>query len=380
MGFSNILLQFSAHEFAHLAFSKNKRLIGDQKNLERLGTLWRFSMKWSISMTLVVFPFILAAGYFILSSRETSVNWIIPWIIYGIASIFVFINSTVLSFIEGCNSVGDAQKIRFHISLITVSTTLLLLISRADLYALAISLLIGAASGTMIITYRYGIMLHQLHDIANNISHDWKEEIMPLMWRYAVSWISGYFIFSIFTPIAFHYYGAVEAGKVGLSIAVCTAIFSIANIWMTTIIPKINILVAHKNYKELNPLFRRHLIFSVLSYIIGITILFLMITLFKNLVPFANRVISPFALTMIATGWLLQIIINGFAIYMRAHKKEPLVLISFIISVYITIATLTISMHLPFEYFFLGFLSSYLLAMPWIVTIFKKHIKRNPIS
>lgn len=56
---------------------------------------------------------------------------------------------------------------------------------------------------------------------------------------------------------------------------------------------------------------------------------------------------------------------------MRAHKEEPLVIPSFVSGVYIAIVTLLIAMYLPFEYFFLGFLSSYL----WVLIIFKRYKK-----
>jgi hypothetical protein len=55
---------------------------------------------------------------------------------------------------------------------------------------------------------------------------------------------------------------------------------------------------------------------------------------------------------IISTGWLLQIIINSLAVYMRAHKEEPLVIPSFLSGIYISLVTLLIAI-----YFFLGFLN-----------------------
>jgi len=87
--------------------------------------------------------------------------------------------------------------------------------------------------------------------------------------------------------------------------------------------------------------------------------------------------VSPFSLGIIALGWLLQIIISSLAVYMRAHKEEPLMVPSFVTGVYIAITTLLIAMYLPFEYFFLGFLSSYVWGIPWVVVIFKRYKKGN---
>ena len=375
MGFSTILLQFSAHEFAYLKFEKNKMLSGEQQYLERIATLFKFSMKWSSGMGLLAFPIILVVGFVILNEKQTDIAWEIPWFVYGIASIFVFVNSMLLSFIEGCNSVGEVQKIRFYISFITAISTIVLLVLGSELYALAISLGIGALSGTIIIFYKYKYMLKQLFFFNKAAEHNWKRDILPLVGRYAISWISGYFIFSVFTPIAFHFYGVVEAGQIGFSLAIYTAIFGIANIWMTIITPKINIYVAHKDYDNLNRIFKKHLISAVVTYILGVTVLFFLVFFLKDILPFATRLVSPFSLGIIALGWLLQIIINAYAIYMRAHKEEPLMIPSFVIGVYISITTVLIAIYFPFEYFFLGFLSSYVWGLPWIMVIFKRYKK-----
>lgn len=375
MGFSTILLQFSAHEFAHLRFESDKTLVGSQEHLERLATLLRFAMKWSSGMGILAFPIILAVGFVVLNKKQTDINWIIPWIVYGSASIVAFINSMLLSFIEGCNSVGEVQRIRFYISLVTVILTGILLVLDTELYALSISLCMGGLSGTIIIFYRYKHMLKQLFVLSGQVEYNWGKDTLPLIGRYAVSWMSGYFIFSIFTPIAFHYYGVIEAGQIGFSIAICTAIFGIANIWMTIIIPKINIYVARKDYETLNTIFKTHLVLAVFTYLLGASALFIIVIFFRDTLPFSDRLVSPFSLAILVLSWLLQIIINGYAVYMRAHKEEPLMIPSFVSGVYITIATLFIAKYLPFEYFFLGFLSSYLWGMPWVIAIFKRYKK-----
>lgn len=377
MGFSTILLQFSAHEFVHLKFNSDKTIFGSEKHLIRLGTLLRFAIKWSLGVGIIAFPIILFIGYFILNQKETEINWIIPWIIYGVASSFVFVNSMLLSFIEGCDSVGDVQKIRFYISFVTVLSTVVLLVCGTELYALVISLFTGALTGIIFIVKRYSKMLKHLNNIGLKEFHDWKTEILPLIGKYSISWISGYFIFYIFTPIAFTYKGIVESGQIGLTIAVFTAIFGISNIWMTSIIPKINMLVSKRDYETLDQIFKKHLLLSIVTYILGVITLFIIVLFLKDYVPFAERLVSPFSLMIISIVWLLQIIVQGLAYYMRAHKEEPLVIPSFASAIYVSLTTLFVAIYLPFEYFFLGFLSSYIWGIPWILIIFKKYKRGN---
>lgn len=376
MGFSAVLLLFSAHEFAHLSFSKNKTLIGNEANLIRMATLFTFAARWSAMMALIIFPIVLMIGFYILDSKQSTADWKLPWLIYGVSSVLVFFNSMLISFIEGCDSVGDAQKIRFQTSVITFTSTFILLIIGMDLYALAISLLAGAITSSLLILKKYKSMIFQLYKKGLVEHHPWRQEILPLIWRFAISWVSGYFIFSIFTPIAFHYYGAVEAGKVGLSMAVCTAVFGIANIWITTITPKMNIYVAQNNYVALNSEFKKSLFMAALTYSAGILIFTLAITKLKDYVPFVDRLLSIDSFLIISLGWLAQLVINALAIYMRTQKKEPLVIVSVTNGLYVCIATILAAAYLPFEYFFIGFISAYLIILPWVCKIFTTHYRK----
>ena len=372
MGFTTILLQFSAHEYANLSFNQHRALSGDRHHLEKIASLFRFSVKWSAGMGLLAFPLILTAGFFILDEKQTNVDWVGAWVLYSFASIFVFMNGMVLSFIEGCNSVGDVQKIRFKISFITSISMIVLLLLGADLFALAASLAIGAIASTVIVFHRYKNMLNQLWFLGKGLAHQWNKKILPLLGRYAVSFLSGYLIFSMFTIIAFKYYGVVEAGKVGFSIAIFTAIFGIANIWITVVTPKINMYVSRKEFASLNAIFKKHLIAAIMTYILGIILLFGMVTSLQDVLPVANRIVQNSSLAAIALGWLFQIIINGYAVYLRAFKREPLMVPSLFIAAYITAVTVFTATYLPFEYFFIGFLTSYFWGVPWVWLIFTR--------
>lgn len=376
MGFSAVLLIFSAHEFSHLTFTRDKTLVGSEEHLVRLATLWRFGLRWSISMALAVFPLVLVVGYFILDSKSSVVGWKLPWLLYAISSILVFINSMALSFLEGCDSVGDAQKIRLQISVVTAVTAIGLLVTGGGLYALALSLLIGALSGFLIINLKYRKALLQLQQKAKGKAHPWFQEIMPLLWRYAVSWVSGFFIFQAFTPIAFHYFGPVEAGQVGFSLAISTALFGLSNVWVTIITPRINIYVCRQDYPSLNNRFIKHVLLAMVTYICGVAMLLTPLIWFAELTPFTGRVVRWESLLIVNMGWFLQLIINAMAVYVRAHKKEPFVLASFINAIYVFSSTIALAIHFPVDYLFIGFFSGYLIIIPWFVFIFTRYWKR----
>ncbi len=378
MGFSAILMLFASHEFANLKFNSDSTLKGEIAYIERLATLWVFALKWSGMMAFLVFPIVLAIGFYILSGKSLTVEWAWPWVIYGMASVLVFINSMALSFVEGCDSVGDIQKIRLKVSMVNVGATLLLLLAGASLYALAFSLLLASMAGSAMILRKYRQLFKQLANTANEARYDWFKEVAPLIWRYSVSWVSGYFVLSMFAPLAFHYYSPVEAGRVGLSIAVCTAMFAISNIWITVVTPKINMFVARKDYVSLNRIFFRHLLLAALTYLCGMLALCVMIMYIGDKIPIAGRLVGPAALVYLALGWFFQLLINALAVYMRAHKEEPLVMASFLNGIYVGGTTLLIAIFLPFEYFFFGFFSAYFWVFPWVVWVFIKY-KRGSV-
>jgi len=234
----------------------------------------------------------------------------------------------------------------------------------------------SALIGSFLIFIKYKNLLKQLFYINGEKEYDLKKDMFPLLKKYAISWISGYFIFSIFTPITFHYYGAIEAGKVGLSIALCSAVYNISNVWITMIIPKINMLVSKSDYKILNDLFYKHLIFSMCTCLVGL-LLVCLIYFFIDKNELLDRFVSFNSIIVLLISWFLQLIINSMAVYIRAHKVEPLSMLSFISAIYVSLITFLIAIYLPFEYYFVGFLSSYIWGLPLVINIFKKYKREN---
>lgn len=374
MGFSAILMTFASHEFAYLKFDPNKRLLGDANHIARIAGLGWFALKWSVVMGGVVFPIVLVVGFYVLSGRSQEVDWCVPWILYGVASILVFLNSMVLSFIEGCDSVGDIQKIRFNIGVVSVVTTLIMLYAGTGLYALACSLMLSAVVGSALLFHRYGKLFFQIFGYKKERHYDWAKEIMPLVWRYVISWISGYFILTFFAPVAFVYYSPVEAGQVGFSIAICTAIFGISNIWIVIITPKLGIMVARGESGVLNRIFFRSISLAVLTYLFGACLLFVIRDLYS---PIVSRLVGVEGLIFLMLGWLFQLIINALAVYIRAHKEEPLTVISLFNAIYVFGLTFLIAMYFPFKLFFVGFLSGYFWVFPGVLWVFLKYKGRN---
>jgi hypothetical protein len=80
-----------------------------------------------------------------------------------------------------------------------------------------------------------------------------------MQWRIALSWVSGYFIFQLFTPVLFAYQGAVVAGQMGMSLSIATALNTLALAWINTKAPMFGLLIARGEFAALDRLFFRSL-------------------------------------------------------------------------------------------------------------------------
>ena len=379
-GFSIIILQFAAHEFAFLRFNERRLIEGDERHLKRLGSFLLFCFKWSAGVSCAALPLIAGAGWYIMSRRPDEAVWQLPWLLYVTGSVITFMNNSLLYFFEGCDSVPRTQKIRAQINLAMIAALCAGLLAGLKLYALALSAIVSALVGAALLFKVFYPAARGLLAAAAGHSHAWRKEFLPLLGRYSLSWASGYFIFQMYTPIMFHYRGPVEAGKIGISITLWTGVLTLSNIWLSVVTPKMNIHISKKEWLGLDKLFFRNLAFSAATFLAGAVCVFSLLALARGRFAPAGRFVSPLSMFFLAGGWWLQVIVNGLAVYLRAHKEEPLVVPSVVSAVYIICATYFSALYLPPDYFFLGFFSSYLWGLPWIIWIFNKKRKEGHLN
>jgi hypothetical protein len=372
LGFTTIVLQFTAHEFAYLRFSDNRELSGDKEHLWRLASFFRFVIRWLIKIVSIVFPVIVVGGYYFLASKQDDLSWQWAWIIYSLTSAGAFVNSALFSFFEGCNSVGLIQGIRFRVGVCQTIVMISSLAAGLNIYALGMALLVNVIVSGGYIAYCFHSTIKQLLCLSAERCYNWWPEFSVLIWRYAVSWCSGYFIFQIFTPLAFYFHGAEFSGKIGISIAMWTAGFSIANTWMIAIMPRLNMLISEQKWQVLDELFNKNLWRTVLTLGVGGLMYFVLYFILHDHFYFFERVLPPLTMGMLYISWILQSWVNSVALYLRAHKREPLMKISLISGIWVVVTTYFCARFLPSEYLFVGFLSQY-----WSVIVVYRIYKKQ---
>ena len=151
----------------------------------------------------------------------------------------------------------------------------------------------------------------------------WAHEIINLQWKYAISWVSGFFMVRLFTPVLYKFESAIIAGQFGLTMSIIDMISMTSGAWIEAKIPKMNMLVARGKRKELLHLFKSTY-FRGNIFFISISPLFIMTLYLLQKYNFhSERFLEiRYALLLILTQ-LPGITVIFLARYLRAHKIEP---------------------------------------------------------
>jgi O-antigen/teichoic acid export membrane protein len=172
-------------------------------------------------------------------------------------------------------------------------------------------------------------------------SMSWRRDIYPFQWRIAVSWVSGYLVFQLLTPVLFATQGSVAAGRMGMSMQIFSALSSVAVIFVSARVPAYARLVAENSRTKLDGLFTSSVLQSFAA--LGLALLLVFAALVFLEVTHSQvmlRILSFPQLLLLAAAALASHAVYAEAIYLRAHKQEPFMKLSVLNGALITAAAL----------------------------------------
>jgi hypothetical protein len=201
----------------------------------------------------------------------------------------------------------------------------------------------------------------------------WRHEVWPLQWRSAITWGAGYFIFQIFTPVLFHFQGAAVAGQMGMTMSASNALLAVCVTWITAKSPEFGKHIALRQWAELDRLFFKVFRESAIIVCLGAGAGWLAIYLMKVYFTLGQRFLPSLEVAVLLTAMIFMIINNCFAVYLRAHKQEPLMLITVIASALYGLSTFFMARLYSSMGVVVGFLAiTVLFCLPAIYTTWKK--------
>lgn len=326
LGLGNILLSFASHEKAHLHWTEAGLFSGSAASMQRLASLLRKGIRFyslaAVGMLTIVWP----VGWHFLSTGQADIlsSWKTPWLLLCLITGFNLLNAPMLTLLEGCGLVAQLARVRLISAILMTTSTCLALYLGAGLYTAALaSLTVWLVETSWLLGKRS--VLRQMFGLRGQEQVNWRREVWPMQWRMAISFLSGYFMYQMFNPLLFYYVGADEAGRMGMSSNLVSAALTIGLAWINTKAAPMGHLIAQKKWAELDALFFRSLIQSmiVLIFVLG-TLVGCILALGALNHPLAKRFLAPGSMIFLILATVANHILFAIAAYLRAHKRDPL--------------------------------------------------------
>jgi len=379
MGLATVISQFISHEFASLSWGKNGEIVGIEDNKNRVLNILGNSLKWYSVCSVLLIVLLSVTGFiFFKDEANYGVSWGLPWLL---AVLGVSINLLIVPFYAVISGSGDVASVNFRSLIGGILGSLLgwgVLFLGGGLYAIP-----AVTFGNVIIAIIYLTKMKPLL-ITNGINFakntipiknpvSWRDEIWPMQWKIAVSWISGYFIFQLFVPVLFKFHGPVVAGQMGMTLSVVNALQVICLIWPNSRMPEYGKFVAKNNWTDLDNLFRKTLKRSLEVCSLIIIAFLILILVLKNFSNLGDRFLPTWQIVLLLLSMIGQLLVTNWAMYMRAHKQEPMMSLSFIGALLTGFSTLIFGYYFSSLGMILGFvLITFLYAIPTTYKLLKK--------
>jgi len=289
-----------------------------------------------------------------------------------------FLAAPILSFIEGLGKVKEVAKIRFiqeffHPIIVWVGLSIgsKLYVSGADAIIRIVVVFV------IIFKTPFFRILKNIWDDAGEEKVSYMEEIFPLQWKIAVSWISGYFIFQIFNPVLFAVDGPKVAGQMGMTLAALNGIQALAQSWINTKVPKMSGFIAQKDFKSLDQLFdktfKQMVTIGTMALICFVVVIYaIQSTKFSFLgIDVGDRFIPIIPLLLISVALWTLLPISAWALYLRCHKQEPMLVYQIFAGISCGVSAVVLGNLYGLYGMVIGFAIIRIVSIIWVYNIFR---------
>jgi len=334
LGLMTVIAQFASHEFAHLTWGDKGEIDGDPQAKERFIDLLSKGAKW-FSLASVALILVLAPVGLVFLGKEADVavdfGWRLPWVL---AVVGTALNLFTVPFFAVVMGSGDVATVNHREMMGAVVSSVLcwtVLAIHGRLYAAS-----AVTTGGFVISWIYllrekpAMLKMAWHRITGRSGPQkpeariyWWREVWPLQWKLALTWVAGYFVFQLFTPVLFRYQGAVVAGQMGMTLSAANALLGVSLTWINARTPEFGKLVAKREWGQLDSLLRKVLLQSSAVSCAGATVGALLIWLLQLHYPIGQRFIPAPHAALFFAGIVFNVIVAALGGYLRAHKQEP---------------------------------------------------------
>ena len=169
---------------------------------------------------------------------------------------------------------------------------------------------------------------------------DWWQEVWPFQWRIAVSYSCGFFIFQLFNPVLFAFWGPVVAGQMGMSLSIGNLLTAISVAWVNTKAAPFGAMIARREFRKLDRVFFSAVTQATILCLTGALVAWLgCVYLNVKGLSFAHRMLSPLPFGLLLLTVVFNQIVAAEALYLRAHKQEKFLINSVVAAIFMSLST-----------------------------------------
>jgi len=375
LGLSSIIIQFASHEWSGLSLDRSGQIIGEKNALSRLQSLAQLFFHWYCFASIVLTLGLGICGYLFFSRNQSAdINWMLPWISLCVCNGVIFCLIPIWALLEGCNQILKLYPYRFIQGMFSSLSLWIAILLGAKLWAVAISNVVVIICAGVFLLYKCRMFLKTLlFSVPVGSRINWRQDILPLQWRTTITYLIGPFAFTMFVPVLFRYYGAVVAGQMGMTLNLVSVVSIIPSPWLNPRVPQFGMLIAKKKYRDLDRVFWRTTKIFIGVAIIGAILAWFVIYILNQLRhPLAARFLPLLSSGLFILAQFVMVISTPFAIYLRVHKKEPLLFVSVISGISIGLSTFILGKHYSALGMAWGYLINILILIPIVFIIWHR--------
>lgn len=373
LGLGTVIVQFASHEWSKLGLDSQGRIVGEASALSRLVSLGHLAFRWYSVAGGIVAGGLGLGGYIFFSQSPTpvGVDWVAPWFALCLLTGMTLWLVPVWSLLEGCNQVSRVYAFRMIQGVLTSLALWAAILLGAGLWTAVVTTAVGIIWAAAFLPRYYRHLFGPFFFAPSGKPLSWHSEIWPMQWRLAVSFVFGYFSTWVFTPVLFHYRGAIEPGQFGMTWNLIASVVGVANIWSSPRAPQFGMLIARKEYAQLDRLLFRVAAASTSVLVINGLAVWLAIYMVPAFSPrFAARLMPPLPTGLLILGWIMNNFGHPFSVYLRAHRREPYMVLTIVLGV----LTFLLTWFLGSRFGAVGAAATYagvgsLVALPWGMVI-----------
>ena len=330
-GLGYAVMQSASHERRD-ADTPGMALQSGQFVTPRLGELLRGAVRFNTASVILAALVLAVAGTVMLNIGEPlgstqSVAWQAPWAAAILAAAASQIPNPRAALLEGIGFTEHVWLFRLVQELAAACALWISLGLGLALWSIAISYV--ARLAVAILWLGFGLPRAYFSKLTAQVLSGsttyWRQEVWPFQWRIGVSALSGYLIYQFFTPLMFAVKGAQVAGQFGMTLALTNGLLTATSAWLTSQAPLFGRLIAQGSYDELDRRFWRALASSfAIAVAAGAALELTVVVLDRSQHPLSARLLPPGAFALFIAATLVNHVVFAMAVYLRAHRREPL--------------------------------------------------------